>query len=125
MKRSLKEKLHEEGLRCTQPRRCIVEALESGPKTHAELLKLTRLDRVTVYRNLLALQKIGLIYRVYLASGEPYYVLCDAETPTHAHFFCEKCHQAMCLPDETIQVAPPWAERVERVLLVGKCAQCA
>lgn len=125
MKHSLKEKLHKEGLRCTQPRRCIVQTLESGPKTHAELLKLTGLDRVTVYRNLLALQQIGLIYRVYLPTGEPYYVLCDTQHPSHAHFFCEKCYQAVCLSGDTIQVSSPWIHRVERVLLVGKCIKCA
>lgn len=125
MKTHLKEKLHQQGLRCTEPRRCIIRALKEGPKTHAELLAHTELDRVTVYRNLIVLQKIGLVYRVYLPGQEPLYVLCEGEGPSHAHFFCQKCRKGVCLPPSSIHIASPWAERTERVLLLGKCVQCS
>ncbi|MCX8113116.1 MAG: transcriptional repressor [Bacteroidia bacterium] len=124
MKAKLRKRLHAEGLRCTHPRRCIVEALEQGPKTHAQLLRETQLDRVTVYRNLIALQKIGIVYRVYLPGHEPIYVLCDADSPTHAHFFCKNCRKGVCLPPGVIQLAEPWASYTERVLLLGRCPEC-
>ncbi|MCX7605997.1 MAG: transcriptional repressor [Bacteroidia bacterium] len=125
MKSSLRDTLHGKGLRCTEPRRCILQALAEGPKTHAELLRLTELDRVTVYRNLIALQRSGLIYRVYLPGQDPLYVLCDGDGPTHAHFFCQKCHKATCLPAHAVQIAEPWTGQVEKVLLLGRCSQCA
>lgn len=124
MKAKLRRRLHSEGLRCTHPRRCIIDALEKGPRTHAELLEETQLDRVTVYRNLIALQKIGMVYRVYLPGHEPVYVLCEAESPTHAHFFCQECRKGICLPPNTIQIAEPWASHTERVFLIGKCPGC-
>lgn len=124
MRPKLKKRLHAEGLRCTHPRRCILEALEKGPKTHAELLRDTQLDRVTIYRNLIALQRAGLVYKVYLPGHEPVYVLCESEGPTHAHFFCQKCRKGICLPPNTVQIAEPWASRTERVFLLGTCSEC-
>ncbi|MCS7297922.1 MAG: transcriptional repressor [Bacteroidia bacterium] len=111
-------------MRCTQPRRCILEALMKGPKTHAELLKATKLDRITVYRNLIALQKIGLVYRVYLPGHDPVYVLCEGEGAEHAHFFCCQCRKGICLPSGTVQIMEPWASHTQRVLLVGQCMDC-
>lgn len=126
MKSELKKTLRQKGLRCTEPRRCIVEALEKGPKTHAELLRLTGLDRVTVYRNLILLQQVGLVYRVYLPGHEPLFVLCEKEGGGfHAHFFCEKCRKGVCLPADTIQIVEPWAKQVDKVLLLGRCLHCA
>lgn len=119
----LRRKLHAEGMRCTHPRRCITEALEKKPCTHAELVEITGLDRVTVYRNLLALQEIGLVYKVYLPGHDTMYVLCRGEGDTHAHFFCKKCHKGICLPAGSIQIAEPWKSRVERILLVGNCPE--
>ncbi|MDW8416492.1 MAG: transcriptional repressor [Bacteroidia bacterium] len=124
MKPKLRKRLQSEGLRCTHPRRCILNALEQGPKTHAELLKETQLDRVTVYRNLIALQRAGIVYRVYLPGHDPVYVLCEAEVPTHAHFFCQKCRKGICLPPDTVHVAAPWATYTERIFLLGECMGC-
>ncbi|MEN3041222.1 MAG: transcriptional repressor [Bacteroidia bacterium] len=121
MKQRLKRRLHSEGLRCTYPRKCILNALEKGPKTHAELLQETQLDRVTVYRNLIALQKIGVVYRVYLPGHDPVYVLCEGEFPTHAHFFCQKCRKGICLPANAVQVAEPWVKYTDRIFLLGSC----
>ncbi|MCS7189637.1 MAG: transcriptional repressor [Bacteroidia bacterium] len=125
MKDPIKEKLQHQGLRCTTPRKCIIQALQKGPKTHAEILKETRLDRVTTYRNLIALQKAGLVYRVYLPGRNALYVLCQAEKPSHAHFFCQRCSKGICLSPEIIQLASPWDTRVEKMLLLGYCPQCS
>ena len=120
----IKGRLHECGLRCTEPRRCIVEALEKGPHTHAQLLEATGLDRVTVYRNLQALQKAGLVYRVPVEGSENVYVLCREGNSFHAHFFCERCHRAYCLEPGTFWLTGAWSEGVKRVLLVGVCPEC-
>ncbi|MEN2992763.1 MAG: transcriptional repressor [Bacteroidia bacterium] len=124
MSLSTQRHLRSHGLRCTEPRRCIVEALRSGPKTHAELLCLTRLDRVTVYRNLVTLQRVGLVYRVYFPGKPSLYVLCQQGQGTHAHFFCQKCHKAFCLPSEAVQLTGVWAGRTERIILFGQCPEC-
>ncbi len=120
----MKERLYDRGLRCTEPRRRIIEALEKGPRTHAQLLKETGLDRVTVYRNLQALQKVGLVYRVPIEGSENLYVLCKQLESLHAHFFCERCHRAYCLEEGTFWLTGPWSVTVSRVLLVGVCPQC-
>ncbi len=120
----IKGRLHECGLRCTEPRRCIVEALEKGPQTHAQLLEATGLDRVTVYRNLQALQKVGLVYRVPVEGSENVYVLCREGSSFHAHFFCERCHRAYCLEPGTFWLTGAWGEGVRRVLLLGVCPEC-
>lgn len=121
MKAPLKHTLHERGLRCTEPRRCLLQALQSGPKSHAQLLEITQLDRVTVYRNLIALQKAGLIYRIHVPGHESLYVLCERHGEKHAHFFCENCGKAFCLPEGVVQIAEPWGSRVDKVLLLGRC----
>jgi Fur family ferric uptake transcriptional regulator len=120
----IRDRLHECGLRCTEPRRCIIEALERGPRTHAQLLEETGLDRVTVYRNLQALQKAGLVYRVPIEGSETIYVLCREGSSLHAHFFCERCHRAYCLEPGTFWLTGPWGKSVHRVLLLGICPQC-
>jgi Fur family ferric uptake transcriptional regulator len=122
--RDIEGRLHECGLRCTEPRRCIIEALEKGPRTHAQLLEETGLDRVTVYRNLRALQKAGLIYRVPIEGSDNVYVLCREGSSFHAHFFCERCHRAYCLEPGTFWLTGTWGEGVDRVLLMGVCPQC-
>lgn len=121
MKPPLKNTLHQRGLRCTEPRRCLLQALQSGPKSHAQLLEVTQLDRVTVYRNLIALQKAGLIYRVHVPGHDSLYVLCERHGEKHAHFFCENCGKGVCLPEGIVQIAEPWGSRVDKVLLLGSC----
>ncbi len=123
MKQPLKNTLHEHGLRCTEPRRCILQALQSGPKSHAQILEATQLDRVTVYRNLIALQKAGLIYRVHVPGHDSLYVLCERHGDRHAHFFCEKCGKGICLPEGAVEVAGPWGAWVDKVLLLGRCGE--
>ncbi len=123
-KEQLRDRLHECGLRCTEPRRCIVEALYQGPKSHAQLLAETGLDRVTLYRNLQSLQRAGLVYRVPAEGSEVLYALCQAKHQVHVHFFCDSCNRAYCLESESVQVSAPWGHKLERVLLMGLCPQC-
>lgn len=123
-KEQVKHQLHERGLRCTEPRRCVVEALYRGPKSHAQLLSETGLDRVTLYRNLQSLQRAGLVYRVPAEGSEVLYALCQAKHTAHVHFFCDNCNQAYCLEPEVVRVSGPWTQKLTRILLMGVCPKC-
>lgn len=75
----------------------------------------------TVYRNLRALQKEGLLETVECEDGIIHF---DADTSTHAHTVCSKCNAiGDCFETESI---PDMSFEVERVKTVyyGICDKC-
>ena len=93
---SVRDRLHERGLRWTPQRRVLIEILKThtGHVTGAELVDRCRaLDPATVpstvYRTLDVLEELGLVSHSHGHDGrEEYHVLPDTE---HAHLTCTRC----------------------------------
>jgi Fe2+ or Zn2+ uptake regulation protein len=96
----LQEKLHQQGLRLTQPRRIVLSILEDAqvplsPQTiHDRSLNTgEEIGLVTVYRTLDLLDEFDLVRRVHSPGGCHGYVL---SSPGHHHsLVCERCKKAV------------------------------
>ncbi|MDD5251996.1 MAG: transcriptional repressor [Patescibacteria group bacterium] len=91
-------KLAKAGLRRTAGRHRLFALLDEGRAWTARELhaRLREKNLATVYRNLQALLKKGLLTEVSLRGHEARYEL--AERPHHAHLVCGKCRRAECVP---------------------------
>lgn len=130
-----KKRLHDLGLRVTAPRLAVLRAVAEAerPLSHAEVVE--RLgdagvwDRVTVYRNLVALVEVKLLRVASHAGGIcRYEVATGEEHLAHPHFLCDDCGIVSCLP-ETEVVMPKkarWSKSLKaaEVQFVGRCPSC-
>ena len=134
---SMRDALHERGLRMTPQRRLVLEALEAarGHVTGKELLELCRerdpdTNPSTVYRTLDVLEELGYVRHSHSAQGrEEYHVLPDAP---HAHLQCRSCGRTWELDaKDAAIVAQPIKKRfgfepdIGHLTIVGRCADCA
>jgi Fur family transcriptional regulator, ferric uptake regulator len=128
----------ENGLRRTAAREAILRLLgDAGrPLSHQEIVKEGKgelhFDRVTVYRTLETLQKIGLLHRIQGMDGNWRFCMHSFEPSgecagNHIHFLCSKCDQMSCLPEQPLPwvTAPAGAIIQSKQLVVhGLCAAC-
>jgi len=135
---ALTARLRQAGLRATRARLQILAALDVAhqSKSHdalAEELGHDAMDRITVYRNLVALTRAGLvrrengddrIWRYRLAGRE------DLHKRAHPHFSCRTCGDTQCLPDSAVSLQGlakslgAQSSGVE-VTLSGHCDRCS
>lgn len=83
--------LKEAGCKLTSTRLSMLEVFSRAGKpisTESILSKTKDIDVATVYRNLISLQKVGLIRRVELHKNADYYEL---HTSHHHHIICRSC----------------------------------
>jgi Fur family transcriptional regulator, ferric uptake regulator len=127
--------LEKVGVRSTEPRRHVLEALlgAGGSLSHRELVELLAgLDRVTIYRNLKVLKAAGLVHGVQGVDGVLRYLVNPGRgggcPGGHAHFLCLECGTMSCLADQALPRirAPRGAEvRGKQFLVYGLCGACA
>lgn len=128
----LREMLSGAGLRVTSPRLAVLRELcaQAAPASHPELtdrLAPSGLDRVTVYRNLVALTEAGLLVRTQLADHVWRYELPmrGASHGQHPHLVCTDCGSVECLPKAAVRLQGHAAEaHVSEVQLRGLCSDC-
>lgn len=129
----LRKLLSERGLRVTEQRLIVLRELArlQSPMSHAELtdrLSSDNLDRVTVYRNLLALTEAGLVVKTNLGDNIWRFELPStgaAEHGGHPHFVCNQCGHVSCLPSGAVTVRRGAGRiEVEEVQLRGRCEGC-
>jgi len=96
----LQDKLNQEGLRLTRPRRAVMDILKSAkiplsPQTIHQRSFETKdeIGLVTVYRTLDVLAELGLVRRVHDHDECHGYVL--ASPGHHHHLICRKCGKAV------------------------------
>ena len=97
--------LKNRGLRVTKIRVAVLEALGKSQQAlpYGDLQKnLSRFDRTTVYRTLLALMDKGLIHKALEENNESYYALysdctSNLHNHNHVHFKCNECSSVQCL----------------------------
>lgn len=102
-----------------------------APISHPELydrLADSRLDRVTVYRNLLSLTEAGILVKTQLGDGVWRFELPrDGEIAhgSHPHFVCNECGTVRCLPTDAVTIrGTRMRGRVAEVQLKGRCQDC-
>lgn len=90
-----------------------------------------KVDRVTVYRTLLAYEQEGLIHRIVDDAGKWYYAVCDScneehHHDEHVHFKCNECGHIECLDAVVKQPVLPDGYQVKNVssLVFGYCKLC-
>jgi Fe2+ or Zn2+ uptake regulation protein len=95
-----KEMLSQKGYRLSEPRKRIMELLESSElalspqQIHQQLLnKNCDLGLVSVYRTLDLLTQLELVTVVYDPNRNPGYIL--ASGGHHHHIVCQDCHRAL------------------------------
>ncbi len=129
----LRQLLVSKGFRVTQPRMVLLRELAKLriPTSHSELadrLAGETLDRVTVYRNLVALAEAGILVRTQLGDGVWRFELpqdASAEHGEHPHFVCNDCGNVACLPPQTVKISgEARLNEVAEVQLRGRCAGC-
>lgn len=130
---ALRDMLSSRGLRVTGPRLAVLRELSTHgpPISHPELaerLAEQGLDRVTVYRNLVALMDAGLLVRTQLSDHVWRYELPPAGGATHnlhPHLVCTDCGNVECLPKAAVRLQGVAAQaHVSEVQLRGLCTEC-
>lgn len=128
--------LREAGLRKTAPRLAVLGVLEDAdaPLSHAEVAERLggdALDRVTIYRNLLALTEAGLVRRTDVGDHVWRFERMRAgraHDAAHPHFVCSDCGTVSCLPDVRVRFdgagASAVAQKKLEVQLRGLCGDC-
>ena len=128
--------LENAGFRLTEPRRALAELIveQPGPFTAAELVAATRarrlgVGRATVFRTLEALERLKIVERIDLPSGEHAWVGC--ERAHHHHVVCSRCGRSSEIRDAGLlalvrDVAERTGYRVDdhRLELFGLCPAC-
>ncbi|HLB72563.1 MAG TPA: transcriptional repressor [Sedimentisphaerales bacterium] len=90
-----------------------------------------RFDKVTIYRTLETLVKVGLVHRAFIEERARHFELAHncGETQCHPHFTCTNCGRTHCLTDMTI----PGVKKRHKGFLIhrqqtrfeGLCPACA
>ena len=133
---TVRERLHDHGLRWTPQRRTLIEVLAhtDGHVTGAELVERCRaVDPTTipstVYRTLDVLEEIGFVSHSHTADGrEQFHVLPVVE---HGHLECRRCHDSWEIPvDEAAELVAAlersrgFAVDLSHLSILGLCAAC-
>lgn len=133
---TVRERLHDHGLRWTPQRRALIEVLAGtdGHVTGAELVERCRaVDPATipstVYRTLDVLEEIGFVSHSHTADGrEQFHVLPVVE---HGHLECRRCHVSWEIPaDEAAELVAAlersrgFSVDLSHLSILGLCASC-
>ncbi|NCN27453.1 transcriptional repressor [bacterium] len=129
------DQLREVGLKRTQARRAILDLLvrEHGPFSSEEIhakLKSHGCDLVTVYRNVIALEKVSLIRRCDFGDRVYRYEINDSHDDHH-HVVCAKCSGVTvidyCIPKKVLDsLKKKGYQNLEcRLEIFGLCPQCS
>jgi len=134
------EKLEQDGLRSTQPRRVVVDEIvrRDTPFTSTELLESVQshspgVGRATVFRTLDLLSRMGILQRIHRdADGGPCHAYLACDDTHHHHLICNACgHVTDFQEDATLDALVREVERhtafkIEghRLELVGLCPNC-
>lgn len=88
-------------------------------------------DKVTIYRTLESLLKVGLIHKAYMDKRASHFELANncTDKQCHPHFTCTNCGDTHCLTDMSLPMAVSphkgFLIHHQKVLLEGLCPGCA
>ena len=124
--------LRRRGMRLSTPRRLVLEALygAQGPLSALRLSELLGVEPTSVYRNLEALERHGLVHHIHLGHGPGLYALRSREE--REYLYCESCAKVTAVePRKLDPVRRRLRERFgyevtfRHFALVGLCTSCA
>lgn len=132
----IREMLKAVKLYCTRHRVTILKVLlkASKPLSHDQIaLRCGKkhFDKVTIYRTLESLVKVGLVHKAFMDKRASHYELAHncTENQCHPHFTCSNCGNTHCLMEILLPMAAsPHKDFVihrQQVLLEGLCPECA
>ncbi len=134
---SFEEELRAHDLKATPARVALLEYIKKAenavPYNQLEQ-DLESVDRVTLYRNLNALNDVGLIHKIIDNNNQTYYSACAPGCnhghvhDQHCHFTCEACGTTECF--ENIKIELPILPKGYQLkgfnsVANGICASCA
>ncbi len=136
LEKRAKDMLGEMGLNITKPQIRVLQELlcADSPISRQDLLK--RLgesgpDKVTVYRILEKLSKIGLVHKAYVQKRAWNYELAHhcGEKQCHPHFTCNNCGKTFCMTDSAVPLVrglkKGFVIQRQQVRIEGLCPVCS
>ena len=132
----IRQMLKKVGLYCTGGRVAILKVLmKTGrPLSRAQIaqrLGKKQFDKVTIYRTLASLLKVGLVHRAFMEKRASYFELAHkcSESQCHPHFTCTSCGSTECLTEMSLPMAKSphkgFVIHRQQVRLEGLCPACA
>jgi len=126
------EALRSRGLRLSMTRQRVLDALfaAAGPISADSIASRLRLVPTTVYRNLEALERHGVVHHVHLGHGPGLYALIGAQD--REYIYCPACQTARGVRPELLDPVRTHIRRrfgyqvnFAHFALVGLCGRCA
>lgn len=121
--------LRTRGMRVSGPRRALLEALYDAPAPRTAEQLAGGLDMASVYRNLDALEQVGLVRHVHTGHGPGRYAL--AAPRGHGYAACEACGRHDPLPAEAldavreaVRAATGFESDFIHFPIIGLCPEC-
>ena len=123
-------------LYCTQGRAAILKVLMETDKPLsqeqiARQLGKKHFDKVTIYRTLESLLKVGLVHKAFIEKRARHFELAHhcTERQCHPHFTCTNCGKTHCLMEISLPMAKSphkgFVIHRQQVRLEGLCPACA
>ena len=123
-------------LYCTEVRIAILRVLMKTDKplsqeNIAHHLGKNSFDKVTIYRTLESLLKVGLVHKAFIEKRAWHYELAHncTESQCHPHFICTSCGKTHCLTEISLPMAKSphkgFIIQRQQVRLEGLCPICA
>ena len=127
--------IKESGLTVTKVRKKVLSALLSSnkPLSTKDIKTLVGyIDRVTLFRILLAFEQKKIIHVIRLDNGDKLFALCEStcdkenHNHNHVHFECENCHDVSCLPVQNFPQfnIPNYMINNVNININGLCISC-
>jgi Fur family ferric uptake transcriptional regulator len=132
---SLKNTLHQRGLRMTPQRQLVLDAVRDlGHATPDQICAQVQrvapaVNITTIYRTLDLLEKLSLVRHTHLGHGAPSY---SEQEHQHVHLVCHECGAVVETPSDLmneladrLSTTSGFELDVTHVALSGRCADCA
>jgi Fur family ferric uptake transcriptional regulator len=122
-------------LYCTEVRIAVLKLLTIADKPLSQK-QITRqlgkkcFDKVTIYRTLESLLKVGLVHKAFIEKRACHYELANncTESQCHPHFTCTRCGSTHCLMEMSLPMAESphkgFIIHHQQVRLEGLCPDC-
>ena len=121
--------LRTRGMRVSGTRRALLEALYDTPEPRTAEELAGELDMASVYRNLDALEHVGLVRHVHVGHGPGRYAL--AARREHGFAACESCGRHAALPLDAldavraaVRAATGFTSDFSHFPIIGLCPEC-
>ncbi len=123
-------------LYCTESRLTVLEVLaKTGkPLSQDQIARRSggkHFDKVTIYRTLESLLRVGLVHKAFMDKRAWHFELAHncTEHQCHPHFTCSSCGDTHCLTEISLPMAKSplqgFVIRRQQVRLEGLCPKCA